>query len=180
VTGTGVVPIGGACQAQAAALAGGGAGAVVKDGVGTVMGTSLDGGSFLTQVGPDLVRLPVDPSGYIYQVYFWWGGTSCTGQPYFYSTTSALYKTGLPFDATQYFVFPTSGQSNLPYGSTFDANSLYNSQTDCDTYYGAGNATFIAPHGCCCDTICTGTNYMTSVTVGTLPTFTPPLSLVLP
>jgi hypothetical protein len=82
VTGTGVVPIGGACQAQAAAIAGGGAGAVIKDSLNVTLGPTLDGVSFLTQIGPDLVRINVTQTGYSYIGYIYFNAASCSGQAY--------------------------------------------------------------------------------------------------
>lgn len=181
VTGTGVTAVGGACQVQAAAIAGTGGGAVVKDGLGNVMGPSLDGASFLVPVGPDLVRLPVAPSGYVYSGYLYYGGSSCTGQVYSY-VQPGLYKVGVAVDTTQFYVTPTSGLSNLPWAAILQIDqNVFNSQGDCDSGYGVGNATFVAPHACCCDTVCAGgPGLLAPGTLQILPTFTPPFSLDVP
>lgn len=181
VTGTGVVPVGGACQAQAAAVAGGaGGGAVVRDAVNTVLGPTLDGASFLTPVGSELARLSVTENGYVYIGYIYFAAPSCSGQAYSYPTPG-LFRYGWPMTTTQFFVVPSAPPTNLPWASVLDVNeNFFSGQSDCDTYYGAGNATFVAPHACCCDTVCSGAGMLSPGTVAPLPAATLPLSLDLP
>lgn len=179
VTGTGVVAVGGACQPQAAAIAGGaGGGAVIKDGLGIVMGPTLDGASFLTQVGPQLVRLGVVATEYVYGSSVFHAGLACTGQGYAFTQPAGLFAYGYPYDATQFYVGPTSAASLVAYNSILDASSYnYSSQSDCDLFWGLGNATFVAPHACCINNSPSSGNFV-PITLQTLPTFTPPFSLV--
>lgn len=181
VTGTGVVPVGGACQAQAAAVASvAGGGTVIRDSLNTVLGPSLDGVSFLSQVGPDLVRLTVTENGYSYYGYVYYGAPSCGGQAYAYPSPG-LFRYSYAMNATQFFVVPSTPPTNLPWGSILDINqSIYNGQSDCDGNYGLGNSTFVAPHACCCDACSGGPGLLSPGTVATLPAATPPLTLDLP
>ncbi len=181
VTGTGVVPVGGACQAQAAAVAGGGgdgSGAVVKDGLGTVMGQSLDGLSFLIQVGPDLVQLAVTSTDYVPSGELYYDTLGCTGVAYDYPrpAPATLFVEGYPINGTQFFV-QTSGGALTATASQLATSRHVSNQTDCDNYIGGG--TFVAPHSCCLSPQNFNVN-LSPVTLLTLPAFTPPFTLDLP
>jgi hypothetical protein len=86
VTGTGITPIGGACQVQAASTFGSGAtGLLVRDTNGTVMGP-LQNGALILSDGGTPVATQAQPSGFLQGSSFAYASGDCTGPKLTYST----------------------------------------------------------------------------------------------
>jgi len=153
VTGTGVTPIGGACQSQASGLAGGGGSSplLVKDSngatVGIYDGTTNgaiydDGGTkvrfnFLSQLG-----FSQSFTGFVFV------SNDCTGTPLTGVDSTSLVRDTIVIGTTAYY-FATSGAPTNVSSTLYRSGTPYVDQTACDANFGLGNTTFVAPDGCC-------------------------------
>lgn len=80
VTGTGITPVGGACQVQASTAAGPSSGpVVVKDSNGAVLGPMDNNGNFVLSDGGNLILSYAPPAGFYQGVSFFYTSTNCSG-----------------------------------------------------------------------------------------------------
>jgi hypothetical protein len=155
VTGTGVTPVGGACQAQAATVqAPAGLGTVVKSANGTVVGVPLTHASgdldvlLRVTTRPTILTVGADtpPTGtYTHTGAFGYSSNDCTGPAF----VNAAYGSGLfgraVFNAqNQTFAIPGPTIA-FTVGTSLQVSPTITSTADCD----AIPHLFIAPHGCC-------------------------------
>lgn len=178
VTGTGVTPVGGACQAQAQTTV---PGLVLKDSLGTVLGPAVP--DFACNGTGRFMAMIQTVSGVVLAGPYFNGTalTTCTGNYVYFASTNcsgtALSFPQLPqqlvisagvVNSTLY-VPATSGASVMSYNSQlFEVNSM----SSCNS---AGQ-TFIPPRGCC------GTVSNTAALAPVVDTkvFAPPFSVVFP
>lgn len=145
VTGTGITPVGGACQAQAASTFGASAtGLIVKDANGTVMGP-LQNGSLILSDGGTPVATQAQPSGFIQGSSFAYASNDCTGP-------KLTYATGL---SNNYFVHDQVGidGTTLWYGPVSAPLTSYNSSDyapEIPANCVAPGQIFTPPDRCCC------------------------------
>jgi hypothetical protein len=151
VTGTGVVPVGGACQVQAAAGLGSGpaTGRVVKDVNGATLG-AFDEASFgrntLLSVGGRQAFASVTPNGFaLASVDLVFTSSGCTGPALYYVDSTSLVTVAYALGTTLY-AYPATGTSTT-YNSRLHREPLIVSQTECNLYF--AGAPFVAPDGCC-------------------------------
>lgn len=153
VTGTGVTPVGGACQAQASGLsAATGPGVlVVKDStsatVGVFDGTSGaiydDGGAFVKFSG-------VSTSGFSQAPFFATVFTSndCTGTP-LVGPDPSLVRNATVVGTTAYYPPATGASLGINSLLAISGTTPFVNQAACDATFGMGTTTFVAPNGCC-------------------------------
>jgi hypothetical protein len=179
VTGTGITPVGGACQAQAAGglgATGPATGFVVKDSTGATLGI-FDPGAFpgaFRNVGGTVVVAPADVNGFtqgfLYILYY--TSSDCSGTA-LGPVDPSLAKIGTVIGTTLYFT-PSSGPTTT-FNSLLEKNGTYTSQALCDATFGAGSSTFVAPEGCCF--VASNTTQMGPVGTEDLSAFVPPFHL---
>lgn len=152
VTGTGVTPIGGACQVQASGLSGpsGASPLVVKDSLAVTVGTFDGQSSAIYDDAGALIRLSMTSVGFtqdfLYGTYF--TANNCTG-PNLQSVDPSLVRFARIIGTTAYYP-PQSGSSMNVSSQLYRSGSVpLANQADCDTLFGIGNSTFVPPDGCC-------------------------------
>jgi hypothetical protein len=136
VVGTGVTPVGGACQAQAAAVA-----RSVRDANGAFVASFPD---YRRTIGADIVYLPLDNSG-IYptdplNLYFTSG--DCTGTPLLFAS-QGFVKNGYRQPQSPLVYIPPSSAPIVSLGSYSQYTPLIMSPGDCS------GGTFVAMGECC-------------------------------
>lgn len=152
VTGTGVVPIGGACQSQASGVAAGGSSPLlVKDSNSATIGVFDGSNGAIYDDGGALIHLyGLTISGFQQSFNFttFEVSNNCTG-PELLGTDPNLVRNAFVVGTTAYYA-PQTGPS------TPTSSVLYRGgfvpivdQTTCDANYGLGTTTFFAPDGCC-------------------------------
>ncbi len=179
VTGTGVTPIGGACQAQASGLSGpaGSAALVVKDStsatVGVFDGTSGaihdDGGTLVKFTGLSTLGFGQAP---FFTVLF--TSNNCTGVP-LVGPDSTLVRTATVVGTTAYYPPATAPSVGLNSILSMSGSTPYVSQAACDATFGPGTTTFVPPNGCCQPIA--ATNPAGPVLTIDVSSFVPPFSL---
>lgn len=153
VTGTGVTPVGGACQVQASGLSGAGGGQLlVKDGNAATIGVFDGTSGALYDDGGTLVRFPLLQvnAGFYQTINFttFQVAADCSG-PQLLGYDPSIVRTASVAGTTGYYG-PLTGVS------TATSSILYRNgftpivdQATCDANYGFGTTTFFAPDGCC-------------------------------
>jgi len=81
VTGTGITPVGGACQVQASTTAGAtiGTSLVVRDTNGARLGMLDSNGNVVIPDGSNLIQGYVSPTGFLQQTFFQYTSANCSG-----------------------------------------------------------------------------------------------------
>ena len=177
VTGTGVTPVGPACQPQAAAVTGG-TKVILKDAAGTVLGELVATNTVQRTVGGELINYPLDlnpmdpMAPFPSYTFLNFTSTDCSG-------TALLTAGNIPGNA-EYF-------SSTAYGSPLEGamttwnsflqtnGNTYLSQADCDAYFtGVPYSTFFVPPNGCCG-ITSGSDYLGAAVTESLPTVVFPI-----
>jgi len=178
VTGTGITPVGGACQVQAAGglgAAGPATGLVMKDSNGATVGiynpSPFPGA--IRNVGGTIAGAPADVNGFAQNIpllILYYTSTDCSGTA-LGPVDPSLVKLGTVVGTTLYFS-PSSGPT-----TTFNSyeEKPYADQAACDATFGAGNTTFVPPDGCCA--VASNTTQMGPVGTDDLSAFVPPFHL---
>jgi hypothetical protein len=153
VTGTGVTPVGGACQSQASGLSGpsGSSPLLVKDSNAATVGVFDGAGSAIYDDGGTLVKLPNLNMAGFQQTFFFsvqYTSNNCTG-----TALAGVDNSLVPFanvvGTTAYY--PPSSGAPTGINSALGRSGVtpFVNQAACDAFYGVGNSTFVAPDGCC-------------------------------
>jgi len=127
-----------------------GAGALVKDTTGVLIGTALDsaGQGALRKESGSTIRLPVavDGSGFVSLGGLYYLSTNCTGTPLLLADAS-MVKPVVVSGTTGYFAASTT--STQMFQSILQFGAVYTDQTQCDYNFGPGNSTYVPPASCC-------------------------------
>jgi hypothetical protein len=151
VTGTGVTPVGGACQVQASGLSGGSGQLLVKDGNNATVGVYDGASGAIYDAGSTKIRLQFMQVTGFQQAFFFQTyqvANDCSG-PQLLPYDPSLVRSGSVAGTTMYYP-PASGVMNNTTSILY--RNLFNpvvDQTSCDAQFGPGNSTFVAPDGCC-------------------------------
>ena len=151
VTGTGVTPIGGACQVQASGLGSSGASAlVVKDSLGATIGKFDGQSSAIYDDGGALIRLTTYTTGFnqsfFHQTLF--ASSNCTGSA-LAPADSSLVRFADVVGTTAYYAPTTGVMTGINSALGRSALTPFTNQAACDGFYGVGNSTFVPPDTCC-------------------------------
>jgi hypothetical protein len=155
VTGTGVVPIGGACQVQASGLSGpsGPGQLVVKDSNSATLGIFDGQSGVIYDDGGTLIKfVNVTQTGFQQEFLFstYQVSTDCSG-PQLIPLYASLVASAPIVGTTAYYA-PTSGANTSVSSQLYRSGAIagpFTSQATCDAFFGLGNSTFVAPDGCC-------------------------------
>jgi hypothetical protein len=136
VTGTGVTPVGGACQAQAAHLA-----AVVRDTNGAFVSSFP---RTLRTIAGDVVELPISAGGILPSdpLVLYHASSDCSGAPLLFIDPS-LIKSSQYDSATTTVYYPPSSAAFTLLGSRSEYSVMYFSPANCP------GGTFVATGHCC-------------------------------
>jgi len=174
VSGTGVTPVGGACQVQASttAIAPAGASVVVRDANGTLLGPIDAAGTILLSDGGVPVSAYASPTGFVPSSGFFYASTDCSGA----KLSSAILYNGfirqmVGIDGTTLYYGPPSAPlttvGSFDYAPVLPAN--------CNA-----PQTFVPPDRCCCESpVCTS-SFLSNVGAPTtmdISVFVPPFSV---
>ncbi|HXC51502.1 MAG TPA: hypothetical protein VN634_11495 [Candidatus Limnocylindrales bacterium] len=128
-----------------------GTGALVKDSAGALIGYSADSSGMyaVREESGDTVRLAMLTDGSDFQVggYVYYLSNDCTGAPLMPVDLSMIKQVAV-VSSTLGIFGPGTGTSQLV-GSVNFLVGIISDQAGCDSYFGPGVATFVAPHGCC-------------------------------
>ena len=152
VTGTGVTPVGGACQVQASGLSGpsGPSPLVVKDSLGATIGTFDGQFAAIYDDAGTLVRLTSFTTGFNQSFFYTtqFVSNNCTG-PSLAGVDPSLVRTGQVIGTTAYYGPGTGAMTAISSALGRSGITPFTSQANCDTFYGLGNSTFVPPDTCC-------------------------------
>lgn len=153
VTGTGVTAIGGACQVQASGLSGPAASGqlLVKDSNAATVGVFDGTNGAIYDDGGTLVKFPNLTTAGFQQAFFLtlsYVSSDCTGTA-LSGVDPSLVRSATVVGTTAYY-FASSGVSTTINSQLYRSGTTpYTSQAVCDTQFGVGNTSFVAPDGCC-------------------------------
>jgi hypothetical protein len=145
VIGTGITPIGGACQVQAATAGGASTGTlVIKDANGTLMGPFDISGSFVLDDAGAPVLTSAPPSGFVDGLTLYYTSTDCSGSPVLFATSTGggYLRQAAGVYGTDLYYFPITGTpdtaNSQEYRPEIPANCAF------------PGAIFTPPDRCCC------------------------------
>jgi hypothetical protein len=145
VTGTGITPVGGPCQVQAA-TAGGSTGGdlVIKDSNGTVMGPFDISGTFVLDDAGVPVLTSAPPSGFTQGLSLYYTSTDCSGSPVLFATSTAggYLRQAAGVYGTDLYYFPITGTPDTANSQEFRPEIAANCAFP--------GAIFTPPDRCCC------------------------------
>ncbi len=146
VTGTGITPVGGACQVQASTTSSGTVGGtpVLKDANGAILGALDIAGGFIFDAGGTLVSAFAFPAGFGNNFFYLYASTDCTGPKLYFDSPIALgyLRNMVGVDGTMLYYAPSSSPLTLISSQEFGPTTL-------GACTGSG-LVFTSPDRCCC------------------------------